>query len=200
MENTCDDEECKGLSSLSSRRCNVKVNSHLREVSQSLAGCHSFLEVDSHADTCVVGQGALVIHDYHRPVEVGAYDKQLGTRSYRTVSAVLAYDCPRTGNTFMLVIHQAIEIPHLDHHLLCPMQCRVHGITINDLPKFLCQDPSLKDHAVIAPGDDVGADPIMIAPLSLRGVTSILDVYKPSMQEWTSGEGIRVDLTDRDLD
>ena len=40
----------------------------------------------------------------------------------------------------------------------------------------------------------------MIAPLSLRGVTSTLEVYKLSLQEWTSGEGIRVDLTDRDLD
>ena len=81
------------------------------------------LELDSHADTCVLGCDALILHDYLRPVSVQGYDPALGTTQYNTVSGALAYDHPHSGETFHLVVNQAIHIPHLDHHLLCPMQC-----------------------------------------------------------------------------
>ena len=80
------------------------------------------LEIDNHANTCVVGKHALGIYKYERPVSAQAYDPALGTQQYRTVSAVVGYECLKSGKTYLLVIHQAIEIPHLDHHLLCPMQ------------------------------------------------------------------------------
>jgi hypothetical protein len=81
------------------------------------------LELDSHADTCVLGRDCLVILDYDRPVQVVGYDPALGVKTYRTISGVVAHDDPATGEVFHLVINQAIYIPHLDHHLLCPMQC-----------------------------------------------------------------------------
>ena len=101
------------------------------------------LELDSHADTCCVGKDALVIYDYDRPVTVSGYDPQLGSRDFKTVSAVLEYTNPLTGQIYHLVIHQAIQIPNLDHHMLCPMQCRVNDIIINDVPKFLMKTPTL---------------------------------------------------------
>jgi len=82
----------------------------------------STLELDSHADTCVFGSHALIFMDYNRPVNVYGYDPTKGTETYRTVSGAVAYDHPNTGEVFILCIHQAIEIPHLDHHLICPMQ------------------------------------------------------------------------------
>ena len=36
------------------------------------------LELDSHADTTVLGAGALIIQSYDRPVEVVGYDPQQG--------------------------------------------------------------------------------------------------------------------------
>ncbi len=80
------------------------------------------LELDSQADTCVLGRDALIPLDYNRPVIVEGYDPSLGTKTYATVSGVLAYDDPVTGEVYHLVINQAIHIPHLNHHLLCPMQ------------------------------------------------------------------------------
>ena len=80
------------------------------------------LELDSYADTCVLGCDALIISNYDRPVEVEGYDRALGKKQYDTVSSALAYDHPQTGEVLLLVLHQAIHIPHLDHHLLCPMQ------------------------------------------------------------------------------
>jgi hypothetical protein len=79
------------------------------------------LELDSHANTCVLGHDALIILDYQQPVSVVGYDKSLGSKTYQTVSGVVAYDDPQTGRMLHLIINQAIHIPHLDHHLLCPM-------------------------------------------------------------------------------
>ena len=79
------------------------------------------LELDSHANMCCVGKDALLVYDYDRPMTVIGYDPQLGSRDFKTVSAVLEYTHPLTGQIYHLVIHQAIEIPNLDHHLLCPM-------------------------------------------------------------------------------
>ena len=71
------------------------------------------LELDSHADTCVLGRDALIILDYQRPVTVVGYDESLGTKTYAPVSGVVAYDDPQSGRTLHLIIHQAIHIPHL---------------------------------------------------------------------------------------
>jgi hypothetical protein len=81
------------------------------------------LELDSHADTCVLGCDALILLDYDRPVIAKGCDPSLGTKTYATVSRALAYDDPVTGKVDHLVINQAIHMPHLDHHLLCHMQC-----------------------------------------------------------------------------
>ncbi len=81
------------------------------------------LELDSHADTCVLGHDALIFLDYDRPVIVKGYDPSLGTKTYATISGALAYVDPTAGKVYHLVINQAIHIPHLDHHLLWPMQC-----------------------------------------------------------------------------
>ena len=108
------------------------------------------LELDSHADTCCVGKESLIIYDYDCPVTVSGYDPQLGSRDFKTVSAVLEYTHTLTGQIYHLVIHQAIQIPNLDHHLLCPMQYRVNDIIINDIPKFPMKTPTQDSHFIVA--------------------------------------------------
>ncbi len=106
------------------------------------------LELDSHADMCVLGRDALTLLDYDRPVIVEGYDPSLSTKTYATVSGALAYDDPVTGEVYHLVINQAIHIPHLDHHLLCPMQRQVNDEIVNNTPKFLTSDPTDHMHAL----------------------------------------------------
>ena len=65
------------------------------------------LELDYHTDTCVLGCNALILLNYNRPVIVEGYDPSLGTKTYATVSEVLAYDDPVTGEVYHLVINQA---------------------------------------------------------------------------------------------
>ena len=43
------------------------------------------LELDSHADTYVLGGGALVVADFNEPVNVQGYEPSLGTLPFRSL-------------------------------------------------------------------------------------------------------------------
>ena len=62
------------------------------------------------------------------------------------VSAAVAYD--DLAGSHILVIHQAVYFEDLTHNLLCPMQVRHGGVEVNDTPKHVLKDPSVKDHAI----------------------------------------------------
>ena len=53
-----------------------------------------------------------------------------------------------------LIVHQAIYISDLEHHLLCPMQCRANKIETNDYPRMYCENPSEEFHAVVTCDND----------------------------------------------
>jgi hypothetical protein len=143
------------------------------------------LELDSHADTCVLGHDALFFLDYDTPVVVKSYDPSLRTKTYATISGGLAYDDPMTGEVYHLVINQAIHIPHLDHHLLCPMQCQVNDMIVDNTPKFLMSDPTDHMHALTIKDPDHPAQTVIL-PLALQGVTLLLNVRAPTLDKWNS--------------
>ena len=57
----------------------------------------TILELDSHADTCVIGKDCLILNYYERTVTVYGYDRSLGAQYFRTVSAFLGYIEPKSG-------------------------------------------------------------------------------------------------------
>jgi hypothetical protein len=122
------------------------------------------------------------------------YDESLGSKTYQTVSGVVAYDDPQTGRTLHLIINQAIHIPHLDHHLLCPMQCHVNDMTVNDLPKFLVANPTDQTHELTITDPDNPLQPVIL-PLTLRGVTLLLNVRTVTINEFNSQDYPRLHLT-----
>jgi hypothetical protein len=122
----------------------------------------------------------------------------LGTKTYTTVSGALAYDDMVTGEVYHLVINQAIHIPHLDHHLLCPMQCQVNDVIVNNTPKFLTSDPTDHMHALTI-NDPFHPAQTVILPLALQGVTLLLNVRAPTLDKWNSGAFIRLHLTSETL-
>ena len=154
-------------------------------------------ECDSHADTAVMGRGALIVTDYNKPVQVQGYDPALGTTTYPTVSAVWAYDHPN-GYRYHLLWHQAISIPTLAHSLISPFQCRVNDVVINDVPKFLTRHPTAEDHAIVVVDPD---DPTshLILPLELDGVVSYLPVHQVTRADFDSGRYSRIDMTNEHL-
>ncbi len=122
------------------------------------------------------------------------YDESLGSKTYQTVSGVVVYDDPQTGRILHLIINQAIHIPHLDHHLFCPMQYRVNDVIINNLPKFLAADPTDQTHALTLTDPNNPLQPVIL-PLILRGVTSLLNVRSTIIDEFNSHDHLRLHLT-----
>jgi hypothetical protein len=159
------------------------------------------LELDSHASTCILGRDALITQNYNRPVSILGYNPALGLKTYETVSSAVAYyDDPLNGETYHLVINQAIHVPHLDHHLLCPMQCRVNDMIVNDLPKFLAgSDITDHTHARTIVNPDVPSQTIIL-PLALWDVISFLNVRMSTHDKWLSGHYKRLHLTSESLE
>ena len=109
----------------------------------SVASNEPKVELDSHADTCVVGDNILVIHDHDRPVKVYSYHPKNGHRSPKTVDAAVEYQNPQSGQKFVLMLKQAIHINGLGSHSLFSMQCFLHGVNSCEVPKFLSENPSV---------------------------------------------------------
>ena len=65
------------------------------------------------------------------------------------------------------------------------MQMRLNDITINNNPKFLSEQPSEENHAIIA--DD------LLIPLELDGITAYFPASKPTQYEYDTC--LRIELT-----
>ena len=142
---------------------------------------------------------ALMIHDFDTPVNVHSYNEALGATKCKTVSAVIAYDHPETGDVYMLVIHQAILIPGLKSNLLSPMQLRDYDIRVNDEPKHMVLRPTDDHHAIITPAVD-GKESLRI-PLMLKGVTSYFTSRKPTRQQYEQCDEMnRIELTNESIE
>jgi hypothetical protein len=125
---------------------------------------------DSHANQCLLGSKALVVYYYIKPVNIIGYDpSRPKTSALWTVSGVLAYDYPKTGATFILVVNQGIHNPNIDHNLLSTLQLRLNDIIVNDKPKFLTDTHTERDHAIIV--TDPKTNDELLIPLSIKGVS-----------------------------
>jgi hypothetical protein len=125
-------------------------------------------DLDSHADACIVGKEALLSYDFDREVTVSGYDPSGETKSLRTVSAALGYVIPETGKNVLLIIHQAIYLPTLDHNLLSTMQMILHDVVVNETLKFQSQEPTSLSQTISVRGDEV--DNVFVITLDLFGV------------------------------
>jgi len=71
------------------------------------------------------------------------------------VQAATAYDDPNTGITYILIINQALQIPHLETTLLNPNQMKAHGLIVDDIPKHLLPNPTELSHSIYCPHEKV---------------------------------------------
>ncbi len=105
-----------------------------REAGMVLAETHTNAsehptDLDSHADTCVIGKNALIVHILNKKVNVTGFDPSFGkVKDLDLVSAALAYDCPEMGERVIQMVHQAIHAQMMTIDLLCPMQMRANEI------------------------------------------------------------------------
>ena len=142
-------------------------------------------KLDNHADTCVVGtKTAPLIHYYTRTVKVHGYNEEVGEiEACQMVSAVIVYDHPESGDTYMLVLHQSILISQMENNLLCPLQMRDNNVRVNDEPTFMALTPTENHHAIVINRIYRDQQPINI-PLSVRGVISYFSLRKHTREEY----------------
>ena len=138
------------------------------------------MELDTHADTCALGDGALILGSTGETINVGGFGEDIGTlKDVPIVHGAVAYDCPTTHETYILIYHQALSIPTMETHLLNPFQMREQGITVNDVPLQQLEEAERdsKAHSIIS------HDPSLHIPLDIKGTMSGFLVRKPTWEE-----------------
>jgi hypothetical protein len=99
-------------------------------------------DLDLHTNQSLLGSNTFVIHDFDKPVNVIGYDPRGPVmHSLHMISGALAYDCPNTDATFILIVHQEIHNPKLEHNLLSCFQMRLNDVIVNEIPKFMTEMP-----------------------------------------------------------
>jgi hypothetical protein len=139
-------------------------------------------DLDSHADCYVCGKEVLVFNDFNSEVTVTGWDPRGETQSLRIVSAALGYTIPQSAKPVLLIIHQSILSPTLNHNLLSTMQLRLHDVIVNETPKFQYLNLTNLSHYISVRGENV--DGMLVIPLELHGVVSCFPTFKPTQQEF----------------
>ena len=120
-------------------------------------------------------------------MRVYGYSQDVGTpERCRTVTGVVAYDHPETGDVYMLVIHQAILVPNMTVNLISHMQVRNNGVRLNDEPKHMVQRLMDLHHAINIDGSE--ETEALRIPLMINGVISYFPTRKPTRREWLDME------------
>ena len=88
------------------------------------------------------------------------------------VDAVIQYDSPYDGKSYILVIWNALHVPSMTNNLLPPFMLREAGVEVNDKAKIHMQDPTTDNHVIT-----FGETGFKI-PLSLSGIFSYFTTTK----------------------
>jgi hypothetical protein len=131
-------------------------------------------ELDSHADSPVVGQNCKILHYTGKYVDVTGFTDTLGEcKSIPVVHCAVAFDCTQTQRTHILLINNALYMRSMKVNLIPPFAMRLNGIEVNECPKFLSANPDITDHSIYFPDENLRL------PLYLRGIISYLPTRAP---------------------
>ena len=83
------------------------------------------------------------------------------------MDSVISYDCPQSGQTYLLVVRNALCVPYMEHNLILPFILREAGLVLHDTPKINCNVPSAEDRSLF--GEETG----LIIPFTLDGTFSV---------------------------
>ena len=87
--------------------------------------------------------------------------------------AEVAYYCPITGNSTILIINNAPYIREMEHNLLPPIMMRLNRLMLDESPKLLCPNPTIETHYIFSPTENTQL------PLALHGTTSYISTIIP---------------------
>ena len=135
-------------------------------------------ELDSHANMIVLGQECFVFEWSGKSCSVNPFTESLGTiNDVPIVDAAIAYECPYSHITYVLICRNALYIPNMYNNLVPPFILRESGATVNDTAKIHCKDPTNNDHCITFEDCDLRI------PLQLSGTFSYFHTRKPTQDE-----------------
>ena len=131
-------------------------------------GFVSTLEANTHADTCIAGWNCIPLHFMDRTCDVQPYSNEYQpVTGMSTVTAATGYTSP-LGRNYILVMHEALWMPQLQHSLFNPNQLRHFGTLVQD-------NPYANTPMVVT---SLGGD--FVACLQTRGTDIFLKTWAPS--------------------
>ena len=99
----------------------------------------STAELDSNADTIVLGNKALVIQDTGQSTEVNEFSSELrGISKVPVVASVLACNFPFTLESYLLVMQKSLHIPSMKNNLIPPLIIREVVLNVRKVPNIHC--------------------------------------------------------------
>ena len=133
-------------------------------------GC---IELDSHAETVVLGSNAVVLHYTGNECEVSPYsDEYEAISNVPVVRGATLWTDQNDNQGYILVFNEALWMGDtLPHSLINPNQLRAYGTLVQDNP--FSRDPL----AIEPPNDDI------TIPLSTLGTIIYADTRAPTQEE-----------------
>ena len=87
----------------------------------------SCMELDSHANMPVVGKHAYIIAKTGKKVDLSPFTPDYKPLTIPLVDAMVKYDNQYNRKTYILVLHNALYVPSMDHNLIPPFMLREMG-------------------------------------------------------------------------
>lgn len=130
-------------------------------------------ELDSHADTCVAGANCIILAYTGKECDVSPYrDDYEAATNVPIVHAATAWTSKRTGQTYILVLNEALWMGDvLDHTLVNPNQLRHFGVDVQDNPM------SSRPLSIIT------EDKEFCMELTIEGTIVFAETHSPTTQE-----------------
>ena len=98
------------------------------------------------------------------------------------MDAVIAYDCPQSGQTYLLVVRNALCVPSMEDNLIPPFILREAGWVLYDTPRINCNVPSAEDRSLF--DENTG----LRIPFTLDGTFSVFKLRSLTNEEIKNGE------------
>ena len=130
--------------------------------------------MDRDANMPVAGRNCYIISKLGKYVNVSPFTLAYKALRVPMVDAVIQYDSPHDGKSYILVIQNALHVPSMTNNLPPPFMLMEAGVEVNNKAKIHMQDPGMDDHAITF--GEMGFK----IPLSLSGIFPYFTTIKPT--------------------
>ena len=144
-------------------------------------------ELDSHANMIILGRHCFIISRSGKVIDVSTFAEAAGGLSQvPIVDAAIAYDCPRSEKTYILIVRNALYVESMEENLVPPFILREAGLIVNECPKQHRPfgEATEDDHTI-----QHRESGLKIA-MKIRSTFSYFDTRKPTEDDFEEGVAV----------